>query len=237
MDNFCRSPGSLDPRVQLPHCRQFDSPPAGRSADHPRLQPHRRTTQRTVDPHRPASVRGTGSTCQGDSIASPRDSEPQLPSMLHDFGNCARSHGHNSQSACATPIAIAPDATLAVRNKRQVNREDIHRNRNRHQPRAYPESPVLMHPPPIRPRIRLTMFPCISFQIVLASCHLFSIIADPCLSLNHSLAHSAVKLHAPIACHSTMSISSASALAHDHSVLTIRHTQLPSEFTGQLHAC
>jgi ribosomal protein L16/L10AE len=67
---------------------------------------------------------------------------------------------------------------MAIWNPRQVATKHIDRQSRSHQNRAYPETPVTMHPPPVRTRIWLTGVVAIPFKVVLASSHLFSITAE-----------------------------------------------------------
>ena len=63
-------------------------------------------------------------------------------------------------------------------NPCQVATQNVDSERGSHEDSAYPEAPVAMHPSPVRARIGLTSVATISFQIVLAPCHLFSIAAE-----------------------------------------------------------
>jgi len=60
-------------------------------------------------------------------------------------------------------------------NPCQVAAENVNSERSRHQDRADPEAPVTMHALPVRPGFRFTAVAAVSFLVVLASGHLFSI--------------------------------------------------------------
>jgi hypothetical protein len=64
---------------------------------------------------------------------------------------------------------------MTVWNPRQVATQNVDSERGSHEDNAYPEAPVTMHPPPVRASIGLTPVATISFQIVFATGHLFSI--------------------------------------------------------------
>jgi hypothetical protein len=62
-------------------------------------------------------------------------------------------------------------------NPREIAAENVDRERSRHKDRAYPEAPVTMHTPPVRAGFGFTFVAAVSFVVVLASGHLFSIAA------------------------------------------------------------
>ena len=64
---------------------------------------------------------------------------------------------------------------MAPWNPGQVAAQHVNGKRRCHKKRTYPETPVAMHPPPVRAGIGLTLVAAISFVIVLASRHFFSI--------------------------------------------------------------
>jgi hypothetical protein len=67
---------------------------------------------------------------------------------------------------------------LPAWNPRQVSTQNIDGYRSDHEDCADPEAPVTMHSPPVRARIRLAAFAAVSFVVVLASGHFFSISAS-----------------------------------------------------------
>ena len=62
-------------------------------------------------------------------------------------------------------------------NPCQVAAENVNSERGRHEERTYPEAPITMHTLPVRAGLGFTVFATVSFMIVLASGHLFSIAA------------------------------------------------------------
>ena len=64
---------------------------------------------------------------------------------------------------------------MATRNPRQIAAQNIDSERGRHEDGAYPEAPVTMHAPPVRPRIWFANAVTVPFGVVLVSCHCFSI--------------------------------------------------------------
>jgi len=64
---------------------------------------------------------------------------------------------------------------MAVWNPRQIATQNINSERGSHQNSANPETPVTMHPSPVRAGIGLTTVATMPFQVVFASCHLASI--------------------------------------------------------------
>src|SRR5579863_10082210 len=64
---------------------------------------------------------------------------------------------------------------LTVWHPSQVAAHHINSERRCHKQCPEPETPVAMHPRPIRARTGLTFVAAVSFMIVLASRHLFSI--------------------------------------------------------------
>ena len=67
---------------------------------------------------------------------------------------------------------------MTVWDPRQVAAQNVDGERSRHKERTYPEAPVTMHALPVRTGIGLTAVATISFMVVLASGHLFSIAAS-----------------------------------------------------------
>ena len=63
----------------------------------------------------------------------------------------------------------------AARNPRQIAAQHVNSDRGKHEDGAYPEAPVSMHAPPVRPGIGLTNVVTVSLMVVFASSHLFSI--------------------------------------------------------------
>jgi hypothetical protein len=66
---------------------------------------------------------------------------------------------------------------VAVWNPRQINAENVNSERSRHKDRADPEAPVTMHALPVRAGFGFTVVGTVSFMVVFASGHLFSIAA------------------------------------------------------------
>jgi hypothetical protein len=66
-------------------------------------------------------------------------------------------------------------ACHAARNPRKVSTQNVNGDSGNHEDRADPEAPVIMHTPPVWAGIWFTTIAAISFAIVLASGHLFSI--------------------------------------------------------------
>jgi hypothetical protein len=64
---------------------------------------------------------------------------------------------------------------VAVWKPRQVNAENVNGERSCHEDRAYPEAPVTMHTLPVRAGFGFTAVAAVSFMVVLASGHFFSI--------------------------------------------------------------
>lgn len=64
---------------------------------------------------------------------------------------------------------------VAVGKRRQVFAQYIYSERSRQEHCARPEAPVTMHAPPVRARSRFVALAAVSFVVVLASRHLFSI--------------------------------------------------------------
>jgi len=69
-------------------------------------------------------------------------------------------------------------------NPRQVSTQNVDGDSHYHEDCADPEAPVTMHTPPVWAGIRLTTITAISFEVVFAAGHLFSIFGIPeqCLS-------------------------------------------------------
>jgi len=63
-------------------------------------------------------------------------------------------------------------------NPGQVAAQNVNSERSRHEDRADPEAPVTMHALPVRARFGFTAVAAVSFVVVLASGHLFSITAS-----------------------------------------------------------
>jgi hypothetical protein len=63
-------------------------------------------------------------------------------------------------------------------NPCQVATENVNSERSRHEDRADPEAPVTMHALPVGAGLRFAAVAAISFMVVLASGHLFSITAS-----------------------------------------------------------
>ena len=63
-------------------------------------------------------------------------------------------------------------------NPCQVAAENVNSERSRHEDRADPEAPVTMHALPVRTGFGFTAVAAVSFMVVLASGHLFSIAAS-----------------------------------------------------------
>ena len=63
-------------------------------------------------------------------------------------------------------------------NPCQIAAENVNSERSRHEDRADPEAPVTMHALPVRARLGFTAVAAVSFMVVLASGHLFSITAS-----------------------------------------------------------
>ena len=72
---------------------------------------------------------------------------------------------------------------LAARNPSEVTTQNINRDGGKHKDCANPEAPVTMHTPPIGARIGLATIAAISFEVVLAAGHPFSIFAKVSLAL------------------------------------------------------
>jgi hypothetical protein len=66
-------------------------------------------------------------------------------------------------------------ARQAARNPRKVSTQNVDSNSGNHEGRADPEAPVTMHTPPVWAGIGLATIAAISFAVVSASGHLFSI--------------------------------------------------------------
>ncbi len=64
---------------------------------------------------------------------------------------------------------------VAVRNPSQVAAENVNSERGRHEERTDPEPPVTMNTLPVRAGLGFTAVAAVSFMIVLASGHFFSI--------------------------------------------------------------
>ena len=64
---------------------------------------------------------------------------------------------------------------MTIWNPREIATQNIDSERASHKDGTYLELPVAMHTPPIRARIRFTIVAAVSFRIVLASGHCFSI--------------------------------------------------------------
>ena len=62
-------------------------------------------------------------------------------------------------------------------NPCQIAAENVNSERSRHEDRADPEAPVTMHALPVRAGFGFTAVAAVSFVVVLASGHLFSIAA------------------------------------------------------------
>ena len=60
-------------------------------------------------------------------------------------------------------------------NPCQIATQNVNSERRRHKKRAHPEAPITMHTLPVRARAGFTAVATISFPVVLASRHLFSI--------------------------------------------------------------
>jgi hypothetical protein len=73
-------------------------------------------------------------------------------------------------------------ARHAARNPRQVPAQNVNGNSRNHKDCASPKAPVTMHTPPVRAWIRLATIAAISFAVVFASGHLFSVfrISEQC---------------------------------------------------------
>jgi len=67
---------------------------------------------------------------------------------------------------------------MSIRDPRQIATEYVDCERGSHQDSAYPEAPVTVHTPPIRPRIGFPAIAAVSFGVVLVSSHSFSISVD-----------------------------------------------------------
>ena|ERR1017187_4252768 len=65
----------------------------------------------------------------------------------------------------------------AARNPRQVAAQNVNGERGKHEDGAYPEAPVAMHASPVWARVGLANLVAISFVVVFAPGHLFSISA------------------------------------------------------------
>jgi hypothetical protein len=63
----------------------------------------------------------------------------------------------------------------AARNPRKVSTQNVNGDSGNHEDRANPEAPVIMHTPPVWAGVRLATIAAISFMIVFASGHHFSI--------------------------------------------------------------
>lgn len=68
--------------------------------------------------------------------------------------------------------------SVAMRNPRQIATQNIDRERGSHEDSAYPKAPIKMHAPPVRTGTRFTALAAVSFSVVFASRHLFSISAE-----------------------------------------------------------
>lgn len=64
---------------------------------------------------------------------------------------------------------------MAIWNPRQIAAQNIDGDRGSHEDCAYPEAPVTMHTPPVRPWIGFACAVAVSFGIVPVSSHYFSI--------------------------------------------------------------
>jgi hypothetical protein len=64
---------------------------------------------------------------------------------------------------------------MTVWSPRQIATQNIDSKRYSHANCANPEAPIAMHAPPIRPWSRFTVGTAVSFWVVLASSHCFSI--------------------------------------------------------------
>jgi hypothetical protein len=67
---------------------------------------------------------------------------------------------------------------VAVWNPREVATQNVNSDCSGHKKRAYPEAPVTMHAPPVRTGTWFAALATISFPVVFASGHLFSISAE-----------------------------------------------------------
>jgi hypothetical protein len=74
-----------------------------------------------------------------------------------------------------------------ARNPRQVSTQNVNGNSRNHEYGTDPKSPVTMHALPVWARIWFTTIAAISFAVVFATGHLFSIfrISEQCLSEKH----------------------------------------------------
>ena len=79
---------------------------------------------------------------------------------------------------------------MAIWNPRQFATQNIDSERGSHEDSAYPEAPVTMHTPPVRPRIGFASAVTVPFGVVLISSHYFSI-SDEYSPLRAALLHSA----------------------------------------------
>ncbi len=64
---------------------------------------------------------------------------------------------------------------MAIWNPRQIATQNIDSERGGHKDSAYPEAPVSMHPPPVRPWIGFASAVAVSFGVVPVSGHCFSL--------------------------------------------------------------
>jgi hypothetical protein len=67
---------------------------------------------------------------------------------------------------------------MAIWHPCQVAAENVDGECSTHKERAYPEAPVTMHSLPVRAGFGFTAVATVSFMVVLASGHLFSIAAS-----------------------------------------------------------
>jgi hypothetical protein len=64
---------------------------------------------------------------------------------------------------------------MTIWNPRQIATKHVDGQGRRHENRSYPEAPVTMHAPPVRPWIGFASAVTIPFGVVLVSSHNFSI--------------------------------------------------------------
>jgi hypothetical protein len=67
---------------------------------------------------------------------------------------------------------------VSMRHPGKVAAQNVNGERCSHKQCTDPKTPVAMHPPPVRTGIGLTLIAAVSFVIMLAPCHLFSICAE-----------------------------------------------------------
>ena len=74
-------------------------------------------------------------------------------------------------------LALNSDSweSVTARHPGQVATQNVDSERGSHEDGAYPETPVTMHTPPVRPWIGFASAVTVSFGVVLVSSHCFSI--------------------------------------------------------------